>query len=718
MSPAAAAALAALVCLAPAARAQETSMPDTYRDLKFPPLPKFSPAQPSLTELPNGLRVYLMEDHELPLVTIRALIRGGAAYEPPEKVGLASVVASSMRTGGTKSVPGDALDDELGALAATIDVSFGSLTGGASGTALAEKLPRVLELFADVLRRPAFPEEKIELARSLLRTGISRRNDQIGQMAARAFQIAMYGKASPFAREPEYATVNAISRDDVVRFHDKHVRADRASIGIVGDFDSTKVLAQIRTLFGDWAKAEEPLRKIETDPIALESTRVFYAEKLDVNQTNLFLGAPGVRRDDPDWPALRVGSFVLGTGGFSNRLLKKVRTELGLAYSVGGGFSAEYERLGTFRTLCQTKTGSTATAISAILGEIEGILTSPPTDVEVANAKEQIQNAEIFDYDSRAEVLGRRMTLDYHGYPPDHLERTMARIRAVTAAEVHAALRRHLAPKKLAIVAVGKAAGFDRPLSEFGPVTTLDLSIPEPGVPGSAPATAEAKEAGLALAERVLAAHGGRAAWASLRTSRLVGETSFGVAGSATRATASLERVVEFPSRSFVVATFPQLTVSRGIDGDVAWEKRNDVVTTPPASMAGRYRAMFARELDSLLRRVARGELIPLSSAPNALDLLDDGGRLAELAVDAATGRVASMRAEGLQGPITRAFADYREVGGFWIPFRVETTDGQSNPVVTLSTAELNGRVDPRVFAAPADSSADAASKPASSPRG
>jgi zinc protease len=445
--------------------------------LSFPPLPEFEPASPRVTRLPSGLRVYLMEDHELPLLSIRVMVRAGSAYEPAEKLGLASVAATVTRTGGSATNPGDALDEELGALAATIDVSAGTLSATAAAHGLAETLPRLLELFADVVRRPAFPEDKTELARVLLRTAISRRNDQIGQMGQRAFQIAMYGKESPFAREPEYATADAITREDLAGFHARYFRPDRALLGLAGDFDPDRALAEVERRFGDWPAADAPLPQVVTDPLPISSRRLFHVEKGDVNQTHLHVGGRSVRRNDPDWPALRVASYVLGAGGFGSRLLKKIRTELGLAYSIGGGFAAEFDRVGLFRVACQTKTESTAKAIEAVLRELEGFLDSPPTEEEVTFAKEQIRNAEIFEYDSRANLLARRMTLDYHGYPSDFLERLNARIRGLTAGEIAGAIRRHLDPAKLSIVTAGRHEAFDRPLETFGPVTTLDLSI-------------------------------------------------------------------------------------------------------------------------------------------------------------------------------------------------------------------------------------------------
>ncbi|MBI3820559.1 MAG: insulinase family protein [Planctomycetes bacterium] len=452
-------------------------MYNSYKNIEFPPLEDFAPEQPVVKTLQNGLRVYFLEDNELPLVRVRASIRAGAAYEPAEKIGLASICAQVMRMGGTLKNPGDALDDELGLLGATLDISMGGVSAGASASCLAEKLLRVLDLFNDILRYPSFPQEKIDLAKSAMRTAISRRNDQIGTMAQRAHQIAMYGRASVFAREPQYATIDSITRDDLLQYHRQYFNASRAMIGFVGDFKTSDIWPTVENYFGNWEVSRAPLAAIDTNPLPVHGRSVYFSEKSDVNQTNLYISGVGTRRDDPDWPALRVASFVLGSGGFSSRLLRKVRTELGLAYSVGGGFGAEYDRVGLFRTACQTKTQSTAQAIEAMLGEIEGLIRNPPDRDEIASAQDQILNAEVFEYDTKPEVLARRMTLDYYNYPPAFLQDVNRRVRTITPESVAAAIRRKLNPENLKIVAVGNRDGFDKPLANFGPVTEIDLSI-------------------------------------------------------------------------------------------------------------------------------------------------------------------------------------------------------------------------------------------------
>lgn len=681
---------------------QDKGMPVTYKDIQFPALPEFKPAEPIVKDLPNGLRVYFMEDHELPLVRVRAMLRAGSAYEPEEKTGLATICAQVMRTGGTVKNPGDHLDDELGAIAASVDLSMGGFSAAASAGCLSDKLNRVLDIFADVLRNPAFPEDKIELAKSALRTGISRRNDQIGAMAQRAFQIAVYGKNSILAREAEYATVNAVTRADLVKFHNTYFRADRTMIGIVGDFKTAEVLPIIEKLFGDWQKASEPLPKAAADPLPFDGRKVYFSEKNDVNQTNLYISAIGVRRDDPDWPALRVGSFVLGAGGFSSRLLKKVRTEKGLAYSVGGGFGAEYDRVGLFRTVCQTKTQSTADAIQTMLDEIEGMLKNPPSEEEIKLAKDQILNAEVFEYDDKAEVLARRMTLDYYKYPPTYLEDVNRKIRTVSAADVAAALKRKLDTKNLKFVAVGKRDGMDKPLSTFGPVTEIDLTIPDP--PAAKAAVASSADTNKAIAN-IFSKLGDVEKWKSLRALRNEVERSQTMQGFklALKVTEHLDLAGR--SHASIQAKTPmgEENIIQVYDHGKAWMTRTvdgaPQTTDIPAAMLKSREYMRKIEYSAMFHRLAAGELKIGIVKENELQIIEGDAVLATLIIDAASGLPKELHYNSEQGqPATRVFNDFRAVDGILFPFEWSAKDGVNDPSAKFSKIELNPAIDEKLF--------------------
>lgn len=452
----------------------------SYQELQFPPLERFAPPKAAVATLSNGTKVFFLEDHELPLVSLDAFVRAGTIYEPAAKAGLAWLTGETMHTGGSARFPGDEADEIVAALGGDLAISIGSASGSGSVESTSDKFPQLVEMLSDHWFYPIFPEEKMELGKTAMRSAIARRNDQVTQVSQRAFQIAMYGASSPLAREPEYKTVDAISREDLVAFHRSLLGVDRMILGVVGDFSTKEALELLERGFGSAPRSVNPPAPGSTEPLRASARAVTFAQKSDVNQSSIRIGGIGIRRDHPDWPALRLGSSVLGTGGFSSRLRKRIRTELGLAYSVGGGFSAEYDRVGLFQCVCQTKSESTVLATELMFEEIERMLAAPPTVEELKLAREQILNAEVFEYDSSSRILSRRLTLDYYGYPETFLETFMARIATVTPAEVLEAFRRHLDPSKLQIVIVGNEAQFDKPLSTLGPVTMLDLSIPHP----------------------------------------------------------------------------------------------------------------------------------------------------------------------------------------------------------------------------------------------
>lgn len=694
-----------------------TALPASYKQLAYPPLEEFRPTEPVVKELPNGLRVYLMEDHEIPLVRMRAMVRGGSFLEPAEKAGLASLTGRVMRTGGTTRNPGDHLDEELGALAASMDVQVGALSGGASAESLAETMPRVLELFADVIRHPTFPEAKIELAKSAARTAISRRNDQIGSMAARAFQIAMYGKDSPLAREPEYATIDAITREDLARFHDRIFRSDRVSIGFVGSFDSKRVMQLVEKYFGDWQRSDEPLPTVAVDPLPVQGTTVYFAEKNDVNQTNLYIGAPGVRYDNPDWAALRVGSFVLGSGGFSSRMMKKVRAELGLSYSVGAGIGAEFDRVGLFRAVCQTKSSTTGQAIDAMLSEIDAMLNaSPPTEAEIQLAKDQILNTEVFEYESKAGILGRRMTLDFYGYPKDFNEQLNRKIRSVKASDVVSAYRRHLDTKNLKIVAVGNPSDFDKKLDTYGPVTVLDLSIPEPPAPRTAEVSEDSLAAGAKAVDALLARAGGRERWKELRSMRVKASMSRNQPPIGRMELRGTETFV-FPNRSHIVfdveTPMGALTITRVVVGDAGWIRQQNpqdpdevVVSAIPAAQLKQSSADKRTDWIVLLHSLATGTFTGALDG-NRLQILEKGSPVATLTLgsDGLPKTVAYRSFSGADA--VRTIEAFGEKDGMFYASSWETKDGQGDPAVQVAEVEWNVDVDEAIFEKPKSGAGD-----------
>ena len=203
----------------------------SYKDLKYPPLNKVKVPEPVRFELANGMKVFLVEDHELPTVGVSALVRGGSRWVPANKAGLASIAGSVMRTGGSVTRNGDALDEELDRMGASVETGMGRDSGGASVSVLKGDIDKGLAILADILQHPAFPQDKIELAKIAERDGISRRNDDPMGIARREFNRLVYGKDSPYARQTEYDTIASITRDDLVAFHKQFFQPENVILG-------------------------------------------------------------------------------------------------------------------------------------------------------------------------------------------------------------------------------------------------------------------------------------------------------------------------------------------------------------------------------------------------------------------------------------------------------------------------------------------------------
>ena len=465
-----------------AAPAQPTAAPATasaqpWKKIAIPPLHAFKPQQPRRIELSNGLVLFLQEDHELPFINGTILIRGGSRDVPDTKVGLISLYGESWRTSGTAAIDGDKLDDQLENKAASIETSGGTASTSLTWSSLKGDFDAVFANTVDLLLHPAFKADKLELARQQLNTGISRRNDDASGIAIReAIQIA-YGKHNPYAREAEYATVDAVSLADLKAWHDRTVVPNNILVGVSGDFDSAIMERKLRAAFEPLPRGQLfQAAKIDfTDP----RHGVNFAEKSDVDQSNILIVGLGTERSNPDYYALSVMNEVF-SGGFGSRVVQNVRTKLGLAYSVGGSFSASYDHPGIFYVQAATKSPTTVAATQALLAEIGRLKTEPPTPSELSKAKDQLLNSFVFHYDTPDKTLSEQVTLAFYNYPADTLEKYKSGIEKVTSADISRVANKYIDVSKLAIVVVGNQAEITPGLDALGKVTPLDIAIPPP----------------------------------------------------------------------------------------------------------------------------------------------------------------------------------------------------------------------------------------------
>jgi zinc protease len=458
-----------------------------WTEIKSPPLPAFQVDKPESFTLKNGMRVFLMEDHELPVVNVNLRTKTGGFWEPQNKVGLARLTGLVMRTGGTTSMTGDQMDEYLEARAAFVSSGIGGDSGSAGMNCLKQDFDAVFKVFVDMLRNPAFAQDKLDLAKIQANSSISRRNDSVGAITGREITRLAYGADSPITSLEEYATIAAITRDDLVAWHKAWYAPNAMMIGVSGDFDAKAMRKAIEDAFGSWAKGSTP----PTPPVGYRKAAnpgVFFIEKPDVTQANISMAHLGIEQKNPDYFATVVMNEVLG-GGFSGRLANEIRTKRGLAYSVGGGLGAAFDRPGLMRLTMQTKSESVYDAIAALREQVRGIVTQPPTDDEMKRAKESILNSFVFNYDSRAGILAQQMTYAYYGLPEDYLERYRANIEKVTKDDVTRVATKYVKPDDLSVLIVGRAKDFPKPLDTLGKVTALDITIPKkPGGGAAAPA--------------------------------------------------------------------------------------------------------------------------------------------------------------------------------------------------------------------------------------
>ncbi len=436
--------------------------------------------KPINTELPktkrvklsNGMIVRLLPDHELPLFNIHAIIGTGSRWEPAEKTGLASITGATIRSGGTMTRPPDELDETLEHVAASVETSIGSEYGTASLSVLSRDIDIGLELFADVLRNPAFEKSRFELARAQALDGIRKKNDNPTGIASRELNKIVY-KGTPYGREATVETVKSITREDAIAFHKKYFVPQNIMLGVTGDFNEKEILAKLNDTFKGFSGPDPDFPRVKK--AQKDETGGVYLAKKDILQSVIRMGHLSIKRTDPDYYAMRVMNSILGGSGFSSRLVRKVRTDYGLAYSVWSYHFGGRMEFGNYILGTETKSASTAQAIGLILDEARRIRDEKVTEEELNLAKDTIVNSFIFIFDSPNRIMDQLMTVDYYDYPEGYLENYRDNIIAVTVDDVQRVARKYLKPDQLKIVVVGDPEKFDRSLEEFGPVELIEL---------------------------------------------------------------------------------------------------------------------------------------------------------------------------------------------------------------------------------------------------
>ncbi|MEK7800230.1 MAG: pitrilysin family protein, partial [Nitrospirota bacterium] len=424
------------------------------RTMAFKPV-EFSPPEPERVVLDNGMVLYLLEDHELPLVSITATMRTGSWLDPTDKIGLAGMTGAVMRTGGGGGLSAEQVDAELEQFAADVSIGIGRQSGSASLDVLSKDVNRGLEIFAGLIRTPAFDPARVELVKLQAIEGIRRRQDNPGSIVGREFAKMLYGAAHPSARESSLDSVTRITRDDLVTFHHNTIHPNGMILGVTGDFKRDEIVASLRTVFGNWEKGTVPELRIVDVPEAELSRPVVRFVGKETSQTHLRVGHLSIKENDPDYVALAIVNDILGGSSFRSRLFNDVRTKRGLAYSVGSRLNTGMHDQGVWLMRAETKLTSTQEVIERFVANIQRIRAEPVTDSELAEAKEAYVNSFVFSFASPSAIVSRLVELEYDGLPKDFLQQLRAKVVRLTKEDVLAAAKKHLRPDLLKIVAVG-----------------------------------------------------------------------------------------------------------------------------------------------------------------------------------------------------------------------------------------------------------------------
>lgn len=436
-------------------------LPDP-QSLAYAPI-RFSPPAPERIVLENGLVVYLLEDHELPLIEISALIRTGAVYEPAELAGLASITGSVMRTGGTLKMAPEEVDRQIERISASISVGINPEEGTASLSVLKEDSDTGLDIFSQILTQPAFNQEKLALAKSITCQGLRRLTDNPQSFAFREFKKLLYS-SNPRGNLPTIASVKKITRKDLVKFHQTFFQPDRALLAVSGDFSRDEMLDKIKKRFSGWKGSSQAVPQVAT-PQQVSQINIHHLQK-DISQSTIVMGHLAPQKSHPDYFSFQVLDFILGSGGFNSRLMSEIRSTRGLAYSVGSFYRGDVD-YGVWGAYCITKAQTTHKAFSLMIDIVNEIKKGNIAREEIAWAKESLVNSFIFSYTSSAQIAAQQMALEYEKLPSDFLSATPEKLQAVTLEDVQRAAQQYLSPSNMVVLTIGDARAFDRPVEAW-----------------------------------------------------------------------------------------------------------------------------------------------------------------------------------------------------------------------------------------------------------
>jgi zinc protease len=700
--------LLALVLLAPAARAADKAAPE----YKVP--------HPVTKTLPNGLVIHVFEDHALPTVYYRMLIRTGASNEPAEKAGLASLTCDVMRKGTGMLNSQDLAEkiDFLGAdLEAAADRDYSTLTAQAR----AQDKDVILGLMADVALHPAFTQDEVDRAKSQTQAAIRQSRDDPGTVADEHLAALIHGK-HPYARSVsgDESSVGGLTRQDLVDWHTTYWRPNNAVIAVAGDVNAEETFAAIEKAFGGWEKKDVPPRpSVPARDIEVNTVRLL--DKPDLTQSQLRIGYLGLPRTTPDYYAIQLMNYVLGGGGFASRLTADVRTKMGLTYDISTSFNYGVDP-GSFVIDTFTKNATVKQAIDATFAEVKSFRDQGATPDELAKAKSYYLGAFPFLFESPGDVARQWLVVEFYGLGDDYFDKYRDRIRAVTADDVKRVAQKYLRTAPVAIVVVGRADSVQTQLADYGNLEKLDFTarsgaVPEvaPAAPlASAPATKESRDKAAAVVAKAVKAHGGMPALAAIKDWHTKGSLWLNVGS--TNLDGQYSETVLLPSRRRMEMAVMGQNMVQVLDGDTAWASASGRLVPVTRDQIEAMRQGTYTNPVRLLTTLAdpkadiryAGTDTAFGKTADVIEWNRPGGRPARVYIDTETGLLVLIEQPELSPlgtgwvPVRRVYTDYKTAGRVKFPYTVTVyANGEKAVEQTLAEVQWNAGAPVSLFRRP-----------------
>ena len=402
--------------------------------------------------LSDGTIVYVAESHEFPLINVSVTFKGGDSLDPAATPGLASMMARMVREGGAGDMNPATFDEKLDFLATEMSVSSGNTFTTARMNSLSDNFDESLKLFVTMLRKPAFDKQRLEVVKARLLESLKQRNDNASSILAREWKAMLYGRKHFEASQPTALSVEEISREQLQKIHAQIIHPGNMIVAVSGDFAVEEMLEKLAKAFDGWERgAVAPDPKV---PDALLVPGLYHVQK-EIPQGKVVLGKRGIVRDDPDAIPLLLLNEILGAGGFTSRLMQKVRSNEGLAYSVRSILSQRVNYPGAFQATFESKNQTVALSTKIVLGEIALIRQQPVTDEEIEVAKQGLIETFPRQFESEPTTLQVFVNDEWTNRPKDYWRTFREKVKTVTKDDLLRVAQKYLDPSQMAILVVG-----------------------------------------------------------------------------------------------------------------------------------------------------------------------------------------------------------------------------------------------------------------------